>query len=74
MDDRKRRTAAGPGDARAQAAIRRAVERIVAGGSARVRRGITVAVGTEAASTEAGTTGGAGTGGQPAGIPPAGGP
>jgi len=49
----------GPADARAQAAIQRAAERIVAGGGARVRRGITVA---------------AGTGGQPTGIPPAGGP
>ncbi|MFI5080895.1 MAG: SseB family protein [Streptosporangiales bacterium] len=49
----------GPADARAQAAIQRAVERIVAGGGARVRRGITVA---------------ASTGGQPTGIPPAGGP
>jgi hypothetical protein len=49
----------GPGDARAQAAIQRAVERIVAGGGARVRRGITVAVST---------------GGQPAGIPQVGGP
>jgi len=54
----------GPSDARAQAAIQRAVERIVAGGGGRVRRGITVAVSTGAAST----------GGQPAGIPPAGGP
>jgi len=49
----------GPGDARAQAAIQRAVEHIVAGGDARVRRGITVAVST---------------GGQPAGTPQAGGP
>ena len=49
----------GPGDARAQAAIQRAVERIVAGGGARVRRGITVAVST---------------GGQPAGTPQVGGP
>jgi hypothetical protein len=49
----------GPADARAQAAIQRAVERIVAGGGGRVRRGITVAVST---------------GGQPAGTPPAGGP
>jgi SseB protein N-terminal domain len=49
----------GPGDARAQAAIQRAVEHIVAGGGARVRRGITVAVST---------------GGQPAGTPQAGGP
>ena len=49
----------GPADARAQAAIQRAVERIVAGGGARVRRGITVA---------------ASTGGQPTGIPQAGGP
>jgi hypothetical protein len=54
----------GPSGARAQAAIQRAVERIVAGGGGRVRRGITVAVSTGAAST----------GGQPAGIPPAGGP
>src|SRR5262245_59395327 len=49
----------GPSDARAQAAIQRAVERLVAGGGGRVRRGITVAVST---------------GGQPAGTPPAGGP
>jgi hypothetical protein len=49
----------GPADARAEAAIQRAVERIVAGGGARVRRGITVA---------------ASTGGQPTGLPPAGGP
>ncbi len=49
----------GPADARAEAAIQRAVEHIVAGGGARVRRGITVAVST---------------GGQPTGIPPAGGP
>jgi hypothetical protein len=49
----------GPGDARAQVAIQRAVEHIVAGGGARVRRGITVAVST---------------GGQPAGTPRAGGP
>jgi hypothetical protein len=49
----------GPADARAEAAIRRAVERIAAGGGARVRRGITVA---------------ASTGGQPTGLPPAGGP
>jgi len=34
----------GPGDARARAAIQGAVERIVAGGDGRVRRGITVAV------------------------------
>ena len=54
----------GPSDARAQAAIQRAVERIVAGGGGRVRRGITVAVSTAAVST----------GGQPTGIPPAGGP
>jgi hypothetical protein len=64
----------GPGDARAQAAIQRAVERIVAGGGARVRRGITVAASTGAASTGAASTGAAGTGGQPTGIPPAGGP
>jgi hypothetical protein len=49
----------GPGDARAQVAIQRAVEHIVAGGGARVRRGITVAVST---------------GGQPASTPRAGGP
>ena len=49
----------GPADARAEAAIQRAVERIVAGGGARVRRGITVA---------------ASAGGQPTGLPPAGGP
>ena len=49
----------GPGDARAQAAIQRAVERIVAGGGARLRRGITVAVST---------------GGQPARTPEVGGP
>jgi hypothetical protein len=49
----------GPAHARAEAAIQRAVERIVAGGGARVRRGITVA---------------ASTGGQPTGLPPAGGP
>jgi hypothetical protein len=36
----------GPADARAQAAIQRAVERIVAGGGGRVRRGITVAAST----------------------------
>ena len=48
----------GP-DARARAAVQRAVEHIVAGGGARVRRGITVAVST---------------GGQPAGTPLAGGP
>jgi type III secretion system (T3SS) SseB-like protein len=59
----------GPSDARAQAAIQRAVERIVAGGGGRVRRGITVAVRTGAAST-----GAASTGAQPAGIPPAEGP
>jgi len=59
----------GPSDARAQAAIRRAVERIVAGGGGRVRRGITVAVSSGAASTGATSTGG-----QPAGSPPAGGP
>ena len=34
----------GPGDVRAGEAIQRAVERIVAGGGGRVRRGITVAV------------------------------
>jgi SseB protein N-terminal domain len=49
----------GPADARAQAAIQRAAERIVAGGGGRVQRGITVA---------------ASTGGQPARTPPAGGP
>jgi hypothetical protein len=49
----------GPGGARVQAAIQRAVEPIVAGGGARVRRGITVAVST---------------GGLPAGAPQAGGP
>ena len=54
----------GPSDARAHAAIRRAVERIVADGGGRVRRGITVAVSTGAVSR----------GGQPTGIPPAGGP
>ena len=59
----------GPADARAQAAIQRAAERIVAGGGARVRRGITVAVSTGAAST-----GAASAGGQPTGVPPAGGP
>ena len=53
-----------PSDARAQAAIQRAMERIVAGSGGRVRRGITVAVSTGAVST----------GGQTAGIPPAGGP
>ena len=53
-----------PSDAPAQAAIQRAVERIVAGGGGRVRRGITVAVSTGAVSR----------GGQPTGIPPAGGP
>jgi hypothetical protein len=58
----------GPGDNRAQAAIQRAVERIVAGGGGRVRRGITVA-----ASTGAASTGAASTGGQPAGSPQAGG-
>jgi hypothetical protein len=64
----------GPSDARAQAAIQRAVERIMAGGGGRVRRGITVAVSTGAASTGAASAGAASTGGQPAGIPPAGGP
>ena len=69
----------GPADARAQAAIQRAAERIVAGGGARVRRGITVAlstgaVSTGAASTGAASTGAASTGGQPTGVPPAGGP
>jgi hypothetical protein len=49
----------GPSDARAQAAIQRAVERIVADGGGRVRRGITVAVST---------------GGQPAGTSQVGGP
>ena len=49
----------GPADARAQAAIQRAVERIVAGGGGRVRRGITVA---------------ASTGGRPVGTPREGGP
>ena len=49
----------GPAGARAQAAIQRAVERIVAGGGGRVRRGITVA---------------ASTGDQPVGTPPEGGP
>ena len=74
----------GPGDARARAAIQRAAERIVAGGGARVRRGITLAASTEAASTEAAsteaatteaaTTEAATTGGRPTGLPPAGGP
>jgi SseB protein N-terminal domain len=54
----------GPSDARAQAAIQRAVERLVAGGGGRVRRGITVAVSTGTVSA----------GGQPTGIPPTGGP
>ena len=54
----------GPSDACAQAAIQRAMERIVAGSGGRVRRGITVAVSTGAVST----------GGQPTGIPPACGP
>jgi hypothetical protein len=49
----------GPADARAQAAVQRAVERIMAGGGGRVRRGITVAVSTS---------------GQRAGTPQAGGP
>ena len=49
----------GPADARAQAAIQRAVERIVTGGGGRVRRGITVA---------------ASTGDRPARTPQAGGP
>jgi SseB protein N-terminal domain len=49
----------GPADERAQAAVQRAVERIMAGGGGRVRRGITVAVST---------------GGQRAGTPQAGGP
>ena len=49
----------GPAGARAQAAVQRAVERIMAGGGGRVRRGITVAVSTS---------------GQPAGPPQAGGP
>jgi len=49
----------GPADARAQAAIQRAVGRIVAGGGGRVRRGITVA---------------ASTGGRPVGTPREGGP
>jgi SseB protein N-terminal domain len=64
----------GPSDARARAAIQRAVERIVAGGGGRVRRGIMVAVSTGAASTGAVSTGAASPGGQPPGIPPAGGP
>jgi hypothetical protein len=59
----------GPGDARAQAVIQRAVERIVAGGGARVRRGITVA-----ASMGTASPGTASPGGQPTGISPAGGP
>ena len=49
----------GPADDRAQAAIQRAVERIVAGGGGRVRRGITVAASTD---------------GQPTGTPQASGP
>jgi len=49
----------GPADPRLQAAIQRAVERIVASGGGRVRRGITVA---------------ASTGDQPVGTPPEGGP
>jgi hypothetical protein len=59
----------GPGDNRAQAAIQRVVERIVAGAGGRVRRGITVAASTVVASTEA-----ASTGGQPAGTPQVGDP
>jgi len=49
----------GPADARAQAAIQRAVERIVTGGGGRVQRGITVA---------------ASAGDQPVRTPPGGGP
>jgi SseB protein N-terminal domain len=52
----------GPADDRAQAAIQRAVERIVASGGGRVRRGITVAASTVAASTVAASTGAASTG------------
>jgi len=59
----------GPSDVRAQAAIQRAVERIVTGGGGRVRRGITVAVSTVPVGT-----GPVSPGGQPADIPPAGGP
>ena len=54
----------GPADARAQAAIQRAAERIVAGGAGRVRRGVTVDISTGAVST----------GGQPPGTPQAGAP
>jgi hypothetical protein len=54
----------GPADGRAQAAIQRAAERIVAGGGGRVRRGVTVAVSTGAVST----------GGRRAGNPQAGAP
>jgi hypothetical protein len=68
-----------PADARARAAIQRAVERIVADGGGRVRRGITVAASTVAASTGAAGTGAAGTGAastgdRPAGTPLEGGP
>jgi hypothetical protein len=59
----------GPGDDGAQAAIQRAVERIVTGGGARVRRGITVA-----ASAGATSTGATSTGSQPGGTPQAGRP
>jgi hypothetical protein len=59
----------GPSDARAQAAIQRAVERIVAGGGGRVRRGVTVAVSTGTVST--GAVSGVG---RPAGTPQTGAP
>ena len=52
----------GPSDARAQAAIQRAVERIVTGGGGRVRRGITVAVSTGPVSTGPVSTGPVSTG------------
>ena len=61
----------GPGDDRAQAAIQRAVERIVAGGGGRVRRGITVAASTGAASTGPASTGPASTGAASTGVQPA---
>jgi len=74
----------GPADPRAQAAIQRAVESIVTGGGGRVRRGITVAVGTGPFGTGPFGTGPGGTGpggtgpgsagGRPAGTPQAGGP
>jgi SseB protein N-terminal domain len=71
--------AADPGLQRAQEAVGRVAERIVAAGGGRVRRGITVAASTGAASTGAASTGAIGSGaastcGQPTGTPQAGGP